>query len=556
MDTRNRACPACKAVGRDKDSDHLFLMQDGRTWGCSKNSDVHPPHAPYYEKADDNLSTFEQAIASQKQYIPPAETGHLDFHQIQKLESGAIRGVPADVAHFYGVKIECDQVTGQPLTHYYPMTSKGGLVSYHVRKLPKQFFHLHKRHELPEHLDLFGMLTMNVQPHYILITEGEIDAMSAWVMLAGNKGVKRLRCLSLPTGNNLAAVQQNAMLLNQARDLIFCPDQDDAGRKLIPEMWKLFPKIRIMQFSEKDADDMLQKGKVQEFYESFQYAETYKPSAIVSSRNLKAEAMKPVESGLDYPFPSLTKLTFGIRTPRLIGIGAGPGTGKTVLMQTLIMHLVMQHRHRASVFSLEEQPADSLRRMAGHIMGLPIHLPNVSYDPKQLEAIIDALEGRLFYYDHSGYRDWDDIEEIIRFLAYDGVKFFFIDPLSALHTHLDAGATNQFLNKAMFQMSRMIHELDITIFHVNHLNNPMTGKDHNEGATVKASQFTGSRSQWRFSTDVWGLRRDSANADPGIQNTTYFTVIKNRLSGMLGEFVIRYNHSTGRLEEPPLPTNF
>ncbi len=210
----------------------------------------------------------------------------------------------------------------------------------------------------------------------------------------------------------------------------------------------------------------------------------------------------------------------------------------------------------SAIFSLEEEPEDSLRRMAGHIMGLPLHLPNVAYDPNVLSRVIDTLAGKLFYYDHSGYRDWQDVEEVIRFLAYEGVKFFFIDPISALHTNLASSETNQFLNKAMFQMSRMIHELDITIFHINHLNNPATGKDHNEGGKAKASQFTGSRSQWRFSTDIWTLSRDAQNPDPAISNVTMFSIDKNRLAGLLGSFPIKYQHNTGRLEEIPLSISF
>lgn len=550
----NRACPMCKAIGRDKDSDHLFLMQDEQTWACSKNNDIHPPHDPYYEREGDrSVPTFQQAIASQKENIPQSTLGVDD---IKKLGHKSIRSIPDEIVGFYQIKMEFDQVTGQPTKHYYPMTSHGKLVSYHIRTLPKDFFHLHKRNELPEHLDLFGMPTMTIVPNHLIITEGEIDALSAFYMLAHTHKVKKVRVMSLPTGNNLATVQQNAQMLRSIRNLYFCPDQDDAGLKLIPEMWKLFPAIKIIQFDEKDAGDMLEKGKSTQFFEAFQRADKYKPSTVVSSRNLKVKAMEPVAVGLSYPFNALTRLTFGLRTKRLIGIGAGPGTGKTVVAQTLIMHIVYELKQLAGVFSLEEQPADSLRRMAGHIMALPIHLPNVHYDPTVLEQVIDSLEGRLFYYDHSGYRDWQDIEEVIRYLAFEGVKFFFIDPLSALHTHLDASTANQFLNRAMFSMSKMIHELDITIFHINHLNNPVGSKDHNEGAIVKASQFTGSRSQWRFSTDVWGLRRDSTNVDPTLANTTYFSVIKNRLSGQLGEFVIRYNHKTGRLEEPPMPTSF
>ena len=530
-------------------------MKDGNRWACNKNSTLNPPHPPYFEEVGGTQS-FNQIMAAIPKSGTQSQNQMPSLLEIQELGVDAIRDVPKDIVAFYGVKIAFDQTTGQQLVHYYPITSQGKVVSYHIRQLPKSFFHLHKRDQLPDHLDMFGMLTVNIQPTYIVITEGEIDAMAAFVMLAGHKGVKKIRCLSLPTGNNLLAVQQNLQFLRKTNNLYFCPDQDDAGKKLIPDIWKMLPNIKIMEYSEKDADDMLRKGKTDEFYESFTRAQRYRPSSVVSAAKIKTEAMEPVQMGLSYPFPTLNQWTYGLRKRRLIGIGAGPGTGKTVLAQTLVMHIVYALGSRAAVFSLEEQPAESMRRMAGHIMGLPIHLPNAVYDPKQLSDVLDSLDGRLFYYDHSGYRDWGDVEEVIRFMAFEGVEYFFIDPLSALHTHLDASATNQFLNKSMFAMSRMIHELNITIFHINHLNNPMTGKDHNEGGAVKASQFTGSRSQWRFSTDVWGLSRDATNEDPVIANTTIFSILKNRLSGMLGNFYIRYNHSTGRLEEVPLSTVF
>jgi twinkle protein len=550
MKPLNRPCPMCKSCGHDSDGNHLFLMEDGKTWGCNKNGVY---HASYFERETVDLELLMQKIpmagtASQKA-LPSME-------QIANLGVDAIRGVPLDIVAFYGVKIEFDQTTREQLTHYYPITSKRKLVSYHVRKLPKDFFHLHKRSEIPDHIDLFGMNTMNIVPQHLIIYEGEIDCMSGFVMLSGHKKVSKLRALSLPTGNNLNAIQQNIEMLRRVPNLYFSPDQDDAGRKLIPEIWRMLPNIKIIEHTEKDADEMFKLGKIHEYHEAFRRAETYKPATIVSTSQLKVKAMTPVTAGLSYPFPSLTKQTYGLKTPRLIGIGAGPGTGKTVFTQSLLMHIAFVHKMPSAIFSLEEEPADSLRRMAGHIMGLPLHLPNVVYDPFVLEQVIDSLAGKLFYYDHSGYRDWQDVEEVIRFLSFEGVKFFFIDPISALHTNLASSETNQFLNKAMFQMSRMIHELNICIFHINHLNNPTTGKDHNEGGKAKASQFTGSRSGWRFSTDIWTLTRDAQNPDPAISNVTTFNIDKNRLAGLLGSFPIKYNHSTGRLEEMPLSISF
>ena len=563
--SKNRACPACKAIGRDKDNDHLFLMKGGDRWACSKNGLY---HEPYFE---DTTQSVQQLMASA---VPigtpassfPAQQGftQMGFNprmptlaEIDSLPSLAIRSIPADIVKFYDVKCECDPVTGLVSKHYYPITSNRKLVSYKVRVLPKTFFNLHTNQQLPEHLDMFGEGTLNTKPDYCLITEGQIDAMAAFYMLAGLKGVKKVRCLSLPNGANTAAVRSNLNRLQRISNLIFCPDMDDPGRKLIPEMWKLFPNILIMDYEEKDASDMLEKGKVETFYLAFKNASRYKPSSIVSARKLHSEALIDPAMGLSYPFNSLTRLTYGLRTRSIIAIGAGPGTGKTTFIQKLIEHLVYHHNQKVGAFCLEERPVESLRRLAGHIMKVPIHLPGQTYDKALLTTVLESLEDRILYYDHLGYRDWSDVEEAIRFMAAEGVRWMVIDPLSALHTHLDATAANQFLSQAMFHMSRMIHELDITFFHINHLNNPMSGsKDHNEGADVKASQFTGSRSQWRFSTDVWGLVRDSSNPDPMIANTTYVKILKNRLSGQLGSFPIVYNKNTGTLEEPPIPTNF
>lgn len=551
---KNRACPACKAVGRDSNDDHLFLMQGGDRWACSKNNDVSPPHPPYFEDVNHKpLTGFSNPL--QNFSTAAAVNKPVDMAAIKNLTGAAIREIPKDIVDFYGVKVEHDQATGQQVKHYYPITSDGKLVTYKVRTLPKTFFNLHTNDQLPNHLDMFGTNTLSGVPSTGLIAEGQLDAMAVFSMLINHK-VQNVRCLSVPNGANLVAVKANIELLRKVPNLYYCPDNDAVGLALVPEIAKLLPGIRIVEYSEKDAELMLRKGKSLEFYNAFRRAQPYKPASVVSTTKLKDEAMKPVQFGLSYPFATLTKKTYGLALRRLIGIGAGPGTGKTVLAQSLIQHIVYIHKMKAGVFALEEQPAESLRRMAGHIMKLPIHLPGINYDPRILSQVMDTLDGLLFYYDHSGYRDWQDVEEAMRFMAMDGVKFFFIDPISALHTHLGAGDANQFLNKAMFEMSRMIHELEITIFHINHLNNPDGGKDHNEGGMVKASQFTGSRSQWRFSTDVWGLSRDATNSDVAVQNLTTFSILKNRLSGELGSFQIRYNHQTGTLEEPPLSTNF
>ena len=53
------------------------------------------------------------------------------------------------------------------------------------------------------------------------------------------------------------------------------------------------------------------------------------PAGIATVSDLIEDACKMPEYGLSYPWPSLTELTYGLRTKLLIGIAAGVGIGKT-----------------------------------------------------------------------------------------------------------------------------------------------------------------------------------------------------------------------------------
>ena len=130
-----------------------------------------------------------------------------------------------------------------------------------------------------------------------------------------------------------------------------------------------------------------------------------------------------------------------------------------------------------------------------------------------------------------------------------GIKAVFIDPMSGLVAHLSASEANEYLNNAMFRLGQLVKELDFTVFHVNHLNNPHSDKDHGEGAQVRGSQFSGSRAMWKFSTDLWGLEVNQQAETKEERSKCTVRIIKHRLDGRTGTFELRYNTETGRHEE-------
>jgi twinkle protein len=526
---RNKQCPKCHEAGHDKTGDHFYLMLDGKTWTCDRDF-----HDPYYERDGVEWVPGKTKVAS----------GPVDVSEFAPMQ---IRDIQKDIIDKYGIKVECDGGTGKPIKHYYPITKNRGrdIVAWKIRKLPKDFAVQPSVGKTK--VDLFGMKSSPFAPKTIIITEGELDAPAAYQML--HKSVHKLMVVALPFGANMKAVMNNMDFLQEADDLLLCPDQDDAGLDVIEKMSMMLPNIRIMRFSEKDPCDMMAQGKTAGFKDAYKHAKTRKPSSIVAVCDLEADALEPVPYGLDYPFAGLTKLTYGLPLRSIIGIGAGPGAGKTTFVKAIMTHLLFTHKKKIGIFAFEERPSQTLRSLAGHIIGKPVHLPDCVYDEDDLADAIASLRDLVHIYDHHGYRDWKDVSQAMLYMAHQGVEFQFIDPLSALTAHLSAGDANTYLNNAMFTMSKLVQSTEMSIFHVNHLNNPQSGADHGAGGKVYGSQFTGSRAMWKFSTDLWGLERNQLADTEQERNKVRVPILKNRLSGVNGSVLLTYNHAKGRLEE-------
>jgi len=547
VSTPNKQCPKCEESGHDSKGDHLYLMTDGKTWCCQKTQ-YHSDHKIYLEndsgegRSSDNLGVKGETFRTPK--IPGKEQKFVDPSTFQVC---GFRGIPEHIYGNAGVKCEVDEFD-EPTAYYYPLSAQDGTMLWKIRKLPKEFFTSEKvgdRKLLFFNQDKVGL------PKRLLITEGQDDCLSAMHMLSKF----HVPCVSVPNGANIKAFVDNFEWLSKIEDVFFDPDSDTAGTELMLKVVELLPKVKILQKTEKDACDMWQKKKQAEYVDAYFRAQAYKPNCIKEiTDDLIEEATVPVEWGLDYPFKELTEKTFGLVTPCVIGIGAGPGAGKTTFSQAIQSHIVYKHKLPIGIFDLENKPGFALRKLIGYQLGVKIHTPDTPYPPELQEkakAIGRDLRDRgIIFYDSNGVVEWSDIMSAIRYMVVTkGIKYIFIDPMSGLVAHLSSGEANEYLNNALFQLSRLVRELDFAVFHINHLNNPSTDKDHGEGAIVRGSQFSGSRAMWKFSTDLWGLEVNQQAATEEERAKCMVRIIKHRLDGRTGTFPLRYNKKTGKHEE-------
>ena len=240
------------------------------------------------------------------------------------------RRIKKDVAELYGMRVGYDQETGEIAEHYYPVTKDGEVTGFFKRTLPKEFSAVGdvKKPQLQgQHLfDKGGLLENKINRKFIILTEGFLDALAAYQMMQERNPNYVTPVVSLPNGINAKSVKDNYHFLNSFEKVIVCVDNDEVGRKGAKEICKSLPmgKTKIMSFNEKDASDMLKRGKQEEFYKAFWNSEEYSPAGIVSGEGLWGVVSTDDNTeSVPYPWEGLTKITHGIRAGEMVTLTAG-----------------------------------------------------------------------------------------------------------------------------------------------------------------------------------------------------------------------------------------
>jgi twinkle protein len=265
--------------------------------------------------------------------------------------------------------------------------------------------------------------------------------------------------------------------------------------------------------------------------------------------------MQPTVMGLPWFAPHLNHTLYGRRLHEIIAIGAGTGVGKTELLAKQIHYDLTVLKEPVGVFLLEQQPGETVKRLASTHAGKQFHVPNrdpenPTWTTEELsQAIAEIEDERLFMYDSFGATDWEVIKTTIRYLAHsEGIRLFYIDHLTALAAMEEEERTG--LERIMSEMGALVQELPITIHLVSHLATP-EGKPHEEGGRVMIRHFKGSRAIGFWCFTMLGLERDQQHKDDNLRCVTTVRVLKHRPVGSaVGETVFcKFDRETGRYVE-------
>jgi twinkle protein len=498
----------------------------------------------YYKFPDDNMQSTNQTKRSNTS---------MSSSLILNGEAVALtkRGISEETCRKWGYKVGKDKYGKTVQIANY--IKDGSVVAQKIRGTGKTFSILGDA----KNMGLYGMHLWRDGGKRVVITEGEIDALSV-SQVQNNKWA----VVSIPNGCNAAkkALAKELEWLEQFEEVVLMFDNDEPGNLAVEECVSLFTpgKCKVARLPLKDANEMLMADRGQELISAIWDAKVYRPEAVLSVQDAYEDAIKVPTMGIPFPWDSLTKLTYGIQRKTSYYLGAGVGIGKTNWAKELQSWLVNVHNLKVGVFMLEEPVGKTLKGIAGKFVGKAFHRPDLSFTQEELKEAIDTLEDKVFLYNHpTSGTDWDSIKSAIRYMVVScGVKDIFLDNLTVMVAHLPASEANDEVNRIAQEISKLLQELDFTLYGFSHLNAPSNGVPHERGGKVLESQFTGSRGLMRFGNYMLGIER---NKDPEItkeeRNLAHIVLLKDREYGNVGRFPVYYNDETDQFLEPNPFTN-
>lgn len=282
---------------------------------------------------------------------------------------------------------------------------------------------------------LFGWQAIPENARCVTITEGEIDAMSAYQY--------GFPALSVPFGGGGGAkqswIENEYDRLEQFDTIYICMDQDKEGKAASEQVIERLGRHRckVVTLPHKDINDCL-RANLDEFDigRCFTNAKTLDPSELKSSTYFNDDVIKEFhppegwDAGFYTPWTKVKgKLKF--RPGEVTVIAGVNGHGKSEGVGHITLGAINQGE-RACIASLEFKPQKWLYRITRQASGVDI--PTIPY----IKSIQKWFNGKLWVFNVVGMAKAKRILEVFKYARQRyGIRLFVIDNLSKLDIGLD-----------------------------------------------------------------------------------------------------------------------
>lgn len=554
-------CPRCAAINKDLAGNNLAVYSDGHAWcfadGCG-----------YYRKGDSKEAAETQAI--QADFVP-MKIFYGDLPE-RKLHKKTLQMYGYGLTRTFGPNGE------DVLSHAASYRKDDVLVAQHVRKPPKDFYW----HGNYGGVELFGQHLWKAGGKLLIITEGEIDAMTVAQVLD-----YRVPVVSIPSGAQAAVkdIKNNLEFVSSFSEIMLMFDMDAPGRSASHKVAEILPpgRVRIATLPYKDANEALQKDDSAAIVTARYQASIYSPDEICHASEIvnRPVSVKPSRVW-SYPMDRMTEMLIGRRSGEIVMWGSGTGSGKSTMMRELIYHDISEKR-KVGAIMLEESPEETIDELASIHLNRPIRkikafrimneLRVQMGKPKLAPTFDDSLSEReyeetkrwlansnLFIYDHMGNNSMQNLMARMEYMAVAlEVDTIVLDHITAAATGIMAanqvtedtsGSERLIIDQMMKDLRNLAVRTNVHFDIISQLKK--TQKAFEEGDRITLQDFRGSGALTSVPNCVIALERNRQSDSAEERSLTEVRLLKDRLTGRSGVVsLLRYDEMTGRLVEEP-----
>jgi len=530
------ACPACGPDRKTKNDPSLSIKQDaaGILWNCH--------HCGI--NGSMGRSSKVSAVVPIKTYA--AE--EVDFGGLSYLSG---RGISEETAKDLGV---CSgqkffKKSGRELEAIgFPYLHQGRVTAIKWRSLStKEFTQDGSAQTL--------FLADRIQPGQdVVITEGEIDALSFW-----SAGIP---AVSIPSGAlsegqaddaaRLKWLSHHDELLKKAENVFLAVDMDGPGQTTANELARRIGKLKCWRISFpgdcKDANDTLVRLGAEALAECRAKASRWPVEGLAAPSDFMDKVQALYRDGLprgaSTGWANVDEI-FTLNPGSLVIVTGTPGSGKSQMIDNMLVNAMAQHNWRVAYASFENPPELHLAKLISLRTGKPFGdgpTPRIG-EQEMLEALAWVNE-RLTFLTNDGVMPTVEslIERFEAAVRRSGVKAVVVDPFNfiKLSQKKEGGVDTESINEMLAQFKTFAMRAEVTFFLIAHPAKPMQA-----GPDWVPTGYSISGSAHFYNRADFGLTIQRK------LDQTVFHVWKCRFpwQGQIGEATLHYEKATGLFKE-------
>lgn len=464
------------------------------------------------------------------------------------------RGIPPDVVASEGIRdvqAYLPQLEAEVWCIGFPYYKSGECVNIKYRALEeKAFRQVSGAEKILYRQD-------SIQPAMVIITEGEIDALSC--LAAGFPS-----CVSVPDGAPAVNTKNYASkftYLDQSPDpfekcerIILAMDTDEPGRLLEKELARRLGAERCWMVrwekGRKDANEVLMKDGPLALAEAIQSAKPFPVQDVVEVNDVIDSILQRyyngVSKGLSTGWEDVDKY-YSVEAGQLTLVTGMPGHGKSEWLDALMINLMVLDGWRFGICSPENSPVElHVEKLLEKSIGAPFRVgPADRIMPNEILTGCEWLQELVsFIVPEESLSIAGVLERAAILVRRRGIRGLIIDPYNEFdHTRGHGVSETEYIGQILGTVKRWARKWQVHVWLVAHPTKIFRNEDGSYPVPTPYD-VAGSANFRNKPDNCLSIWRDEQEPDYPVE--IHVQKIRFKHIGMIGNAVLNWDRSTGR----------